>query len=121
MVRHCMNGFGASQQFPGGYFAQPTNMGNHTRTAFAVLPEIGLNVGYEVTPWMNIFLGYTFLYTNNVVRPGNQIDRGINPTQNASFTDTPFTPLVGPARPAFTDNGSSFWAQGLNAGVLFRF
>jgi hypothetical protein len=30
-------------------------MGNHTRTALAVLPEIGLNVGYEATPRMNIY------------------------------------------------------------------
>jgi hypothetical protein len=115
------NGFGSPQRFPGGYFAQPTNMGNHTRTAFAVLPEIGLNVEYEVTRWMNIVLGYSFLYTNNVVRPGDQIDRAINPTQNASFTGVPNSRLVGPARPSFSFRGSDFWAQGLNVGVVIRF
>lgn len=121
LLTNDFNGFGTPQKFLGGYFAQPTNIGNHTRTAFAVVPEIGLNGGYEVTKWMTIFLGYTFLYTNNVVRPGNQIDRGINPTQNASFAGTPPTPLVGPARPAFQSHGSSFWAQGLNVGVTVRF
>jgi hypothetical protein len=115
------NGFGEPQKFAGGYFAQPTNIGTHTRTAFAVIPEVGLNAGYDVTHALTFFLGYTFLYTNTVVRPGDQIDRGINPTQNASFGGTPPTPLVGPARPAFQPHGSSFWAQGLNAGVALRF
>jgi hypothetical protein len=114
------NGYGSPQRLSGGYFAQPTNMGNHSRTAFAVLPEIGLNVGYEVTPWMNIFLGYTFLYTNNVVRPGDQIDRGINPTQNPSFNGV-ISQLIGPARPAHSFHESDFWAQGLNMGVVIRF
>lgn len=121
LLTNDFNGFGEPQKFPGGYFAQPTNIGNHSRTVFAVVPEIGLNVGYKVTNWIILLLGYTFLFTNNVVRPGDQIDRGINPTQNASFGGAPPTPLVGPARPAFTYQESDFWAQGLNVGVAFRF
>jgi Putative beta barrel porin-7 (BBP7) len=121
LLTNDFNGFGSPQRFPGGYFAQPTNMGNHTRTAFAVVPEIGLNVGYQITRRMNIFFGYTFLYTNNVVRPGDQIERSINPTQNASFTGVVPSQLSGPARPAFSFQESSFWAQGLNMGVVFHF
>ncbi len=121
LLTNDFNGFGAPQKFPGGYFAQPTNIGNHSRTAVAVVPELGLNAGYEVTRWLTIFLGYTFLYVNDVVRPGNQLDRGINPTQNASFGGAPPTPLVGPARPAFQSHGSGFWAQGLNVGIALLF
>lgn len=121
LLTNDFNGFGEPQKFPGGYFAQPTNIGNHSRTVFAVVPEIGLNVGYKVTNWITLLLGYTFLFANNVVRPGDQIDRGINPTQNASFGGAPPTPLVGPARPAFKYHESDFWAQGLNVGVAFRF
>lgn len=121
LLTNDFNGFGEPQRFPGGYFAQPTNIGNHSRTVFAVVPEIGLNVEYKVTNWITILLGYTFLFANNVVRPGDQIDRGINPTQSASFGGAPPTPLVGPARPAFEHHESDFWAQGLNVGVTFRF
>ena len=121
LLTNDFNGFGEPQKFPGGYFAQPTNIGNHSRAVFAVVPEIGLNVGYNVTDRITILLGYTFLFTNNVVRPGDHIDRGINPTQNASFGGAPPTPLVGPARPAFEYHESDFWAQGLNVGVTFRF
>lgn len=115
------NDFGPPQRFPGGYFAQPTNIGSHTRSVFAVVPEVGFNIGYRITEWTSVFVGYTFLYTNNVTRPAQQIDRSINPTQSASFGGTPPTPLEGPARPSFKFSGTDFWAQGINVGLAFRF
>lgn len=121
LLTNDFNGLGAPQLFPGGYFAQPTNIGHSTRTVVAVVPEVGLNIGYEVIRGMHLFLGYTFLYTNNVARPGKHIDRGLNPTQNASFAGEPPTPLVGPARPTLTFQGADFWTQGLNVGAVFRF
>jgi hypothetical protein len=84
-LTNTFNGLGTPQRFPGGYFAQPTNIGDFHRAVFAVVPEIGLNVGYDLTGWMTAFFGYTFLYTNNVARPGNQIDRSINPIQSPFF------------------------------------
>ena len=120
LVSNSFNNFGATQTFSGGYFAQPTNIGNHTRTAFAVLPELGLTVGYQITPWASIFLGYSFLYTNNVVRAPQQVNREINPNGAPGFT-SPTTPVTGPAEPSFKFNSSDFWAQGLNVGLGFRF
>jgi hypothetical protein len=115
------NGGGEPESFPGGYFAQPTNMGRRSRTVFAAVPEVKLNLAYDLTRRLTIFLGYTFLYAHNMVRPGTQIDRGINPTQNASFTGTMPSLLVGPARPKFSFRSSSFWAQGVNLGLTYRF
>jgi len=115
------NDLGPPQKFPGGYFAQPTNIGRHTRSVFAVVPEVGLNVGYRITEWVSVFVGYTILYTNSIARPAQQIDRNINPTQSASFGGAPPTPLEGPAHPSFKFNGSDFWAQGLNVGLAGRF
>ena len=115
------NDLGPPQRFPGGYFAQPTNIGSHTRSVFAVVPEVGLNIGYRITEWLSVLVGYTFLYANSVARPAQQIDRNINPTQSASFGGTPPTPLEGPAHPSFKFNGSDFWAQGLNVGLAGRF
>jgi hypothetical protein len=115
------NDFGPPQRFPGGYFAQPTNIGSHARSVFAVVPEVGINIGYQITQWVSVFVGYTFLYTNSVARPAQQIDRNINPTQSASFGGAPPTPLEGPAFPSFKFNGSDFWAQGLTVGLAGRF
>lgn len=121
LVTNDFNSFRAAQTFSGGYFALPSNIGSHTRAAFAVVPEIGLNVGYRITEWASVFAGYTMLYTNNVVRPGKQIDRSINDTQSVAISGDPAARLAGPARPSFTFNSSDFWAQGLNMGLAFRF
>ena len=88
---------------------------------FGVVPEIGLTAGWRLTPSLSLVAGYTFLYMNTIARPGNQIDRTINPTGIPSFSGEPPASLAGPARPAFTFNGSDFWAQGLNVGLTFSF
>jgi hypothetical protein len=88
---------------------------------FAVVPEVGLNVGYRITERVSVLVGYTFFYTNSVACPAQQIDRNINPTQSASFGGTPSTVLEGPAHPSFKFNGSDFWVQGLNVGLAGRF
>jgi hypothetical protein len=103
----------------GGLLALPTNSGRFHRDEFAVLPEASVNVGYQVTDHMRAFVGYTFLYLSNVVRPGDQVDLGINATQlpTASGPGT----LVGPARPTFAFRDTDFWAQGINFGLEFRY
>jgi hypothetical protein len=105
---------------PGGILAQPTNIGRHTRTAFNVVPEAGLELGYQVRPWLRATIGYTFLYWNTVARPGAQIDHAI------SFAQVPTDPSFGtgslathPALPS--PHESDFWAQGVNIGLTFRY
>jgi hypothetical protein len=102
----------------GGLLAQPTNIGNYSRDVFVVVPEIGMNLGYQLTEHVCVFAGYTFLYVSNVVRPGDQIDLGVNPTQVPSANGP--VGLVGPRRPAFAFHDTDFWAQGINLGVGFQ-
>ena len=112
--------FGALQTFPGGYFAQPTNIGRHFHEHFAVAPEFTFNLGYRFCNNLRAFIGYNFLYLSDVVRPGSQIDRVTNPTQSPAFfglTDG----LVGQARPAFQANQNDFWAQGFQFGIVLSF
>lgn len=109
------------QSFVGGLFAQPTNIGSYRRDVIAVVPEAGLNVGFRVTDWASILVGYSFLYASNVVRPGNQIDRSINPSQSQAISLNNPATLVGAARPSFKFQGSDFWAHGLNAGLALNF
>jgi hypothetical protein len=97
----------------GGLLALPTNIGLYTRDRFGFVPEVGLNLGYQVTPWLRGFVGYNFLYWSSVVRPGTQIDLGINP----NFLPSAATPATGPARPTFVGSGSDLWVQGLTFGV----
>lgn len=109
---------GNSVRQPGGLLALPTNMGSYSRDKFAVVPELGINVGRQLTDHLRVYVGYNLLYWSSVVRPGDQIDFVVNPTQ----LPTPAGPgvLVGPARPAFSFRDTDFWAQGVNLGVEFR-
>jgi hypothetical protein len=104
---------------PGGLYALPSNIGEYTRDRFAVVPEAGVLIGYQITRTLRAIVGYTFLYNSAVLRPGNQIDRGINVSQLPSQVG-PGT-LVGPARPAPILHGSDFWAQGLSFGLELRY
>lgn len=104
---------------PGGIYAQPTNIGEYSHDRFALLPEVAVRMGVQMTPRVRYFVGYNFLYLSSVVRPGNQIDGGINPTQLVSATGVPTGPLVGPARPTPLFEESKFWAQGLTFGGEF--
>jgi hypothetical protein len=98
----------------GGLLAQTSNIGNYSRGMVSMVDEIGLNIGYQFTNHIRGFVGYNFLYWTSVVRPGNQIDPVVNPNL--------IPPAVGggPSRPAFSFNGSDFWAQGINVGLDIR-
>lgn len=115
------NGFGVPKIFPAGYFALPTNRGHRSRTRFAVLPEVNINLSYQIASCLSVQCGYTFLYVSNVLRVGDQIDRHINPTQTPTITGKPSTEVVGSRFPKPRFKASSFWAQGLNAGLVANF
>jgi hypothetical protein len=108
-------GGGAAVTSPGGMLALPTNMGNFSQARFAVVPEVALKAGYQVTSQLRIHAGYDFLFWSNVVRPGGVIDTGINPTRIP-----PGIP-AGVSRPAPRLDGSDFWAQGIDVGAVFSF
>ena len=112
---------GAFASAPGAYLSQLTNLGTASQGHFAVVPEVNLNFGVRLTPWASVVVGYSFLYVSSVVRPGDQIDRIINPTQAPAITGNFGGTLSGPARPALLLRDSDFWAQGLNFGLQFRY
>jgi hypothetical protein len=41
--------YGPTQIFPGGYFALPSNSGDHSRNTFSVVQEVALNRGFRLT------------------------------------------------------------------------
>lgn len=104
----------------GGLLALPSNIGNFSRDRFTVVPEIGFNLGYQITDHWRVFVGYDFLYWSSVVRPGDQIDRVIDVTQIPNFPVPGATP-TGQNRPTVPFKGTDFWAQGVNFGLEFRY
>lgn len=101
------------QTFTGGLLAQRTNIGNYTRDRFALLPEVGVTLGYQLSPRWQANFGYSLIYLDRVVRAGDQIDRTINP----NLLPPELVPFSGPLRPEFDFKESGFWAQGLSFGL----
>lgn len=104
---------------PAGLLALASNSGTFTRNAFAVVPEVGVNLGLRITERFSAFAGYTFIYWSDVARPGDQIDRNLNP--NLIPTSNTFGTPGGPARPAPGIRSTDFYAHGLNVGLSFRY
>ncbi len=100
---------------PAGLLAQSTNIGQYTEDAFAVVPQIGFNFGYEVCCGLWATVGYNFMYWSRVLRPGDQIDTDINLSQLSD------TGLEGLPRPEYLDIATDYWAQGFNFGLAYRF
>jgi hypothetical protein len=123
--------------YSGGLYAASTNSGSHNRDVLGVVPELGINVGYQVTPRLRATVGYSFLFTlGDVIRAGDQINRSVNPNLVHALFNPFFNPVTGlstlppnttafgsgsPAQPAFTFKDTSYWAQGLAAGLEFSF
>ena len=101
-----------------GLLAVSSNSGQFSRNVFAVVPEVGVNLGFQLTDHARIFAGYTFFYWSNVARPGEQIDTSVNPNLVPTFMN----PAVGgPARPSFAFRGTDFFAHGANIGVEVKY
>jgi len=105
---------------PGGLFDIAQDLGRHHKDRFAILPEGGVNLGYQVCSWLRLSAGYTFLWTNTVIRPTNTISPYLNPNL------VPVSPLFNGSFPsAFIRRNvvddSDFFLHGFNAGVEIRF
>jgi hypothetical protein len=101
----------------GGLLALPSNIGHFSSDHVAVIPQFGANLYYQITPWLRANVGYTFLLWPQVIRSGDAIDTTVNP----NLLPPANSPVTGPIHPVFTGGTSTFWAQGISAGLQLRF
>ena len=102
-----------------GLFAQASNIGQVNQTIFAIAPELQFKMGFAVSEHFRPYIGYSCLWLTNAIRPGNQIDRNVNPTQQPVLV--PPGALVGDASPLPSFRPSDFWAHGVQVGMEFRY
>ncbi len=100
-----------------GLYTQSSNIGRHTRNDFAVLPEIGLRFGVQLTESARIYVGYNWMYLSSVVRAGDQIDTRVN----TGFLPPGNTSALGPPLPAFQFRTTDYWLQGVSFGMEVKF
>jgi hypothetical protein len=108
---------GARLDRPGGLLALSSNIGDYSRVRLAAMQDAALNVSYRLTDNMQLRLGYEFVRASSVLRPGQQIDLGVNPAL------LPFNagPASGPIRPWYRPDGEVFWMHGVNLGLAVQF
>jgi len=99
----------------GGVLAVRSNEGTYTRDSFTMIPQLGVELGYQFNDNWRARLGYNILYWGYVIHAAEQIDLNVDP-RNIPVVQDPALPF-----PAFPGKTSSFWAQGLNVGLEFRF
>lgn len=99
-----------------GLYSQPSNIGQYKSIHTSVLPEFEAKFSVDLTERLRFNVGYTFMWINNVVRPGDQMDRNINDQPlNAGRGAAPFVPPP----PQFRQ--SNFYGHFLNVGLEFMF
>jgi hypothetical protein len=87
----------------------------HTLDQFVVIPNFGVEMGYQLTCHLRAFVGYNLIYWAPVMRAGDQIDQNIAPSNWAP-------PVAGNLPfPQYLARQTNFWAQGINVGAEFRF
>jgi hypothetical protein len=100
---------------PIGLFAEPSNSGTFSNHEFAIVPELKAKVTYAFNECLQWFIAYDIFYINKIIRPGNQIDRIINQSQNGLLGGT--GTLTGISSPIPSFNHSGMWIQGLSVGI----
>ena len=110
------NGQTVVNNYDNGIYATLSNINTYTRDQFTVIPQLAVEMSYQLTCRLRGYVGYDLLYWSSIWRAGDQIDLYIDPS------NWPPTPL--PNRlplPTFPGQNSNFWAQGLNLGLELRF
>lgn len=102
----------------GGLFAAASNSGRHARDVFGLLPEATVRLGFHLGPRTRFFLGYNVIYLSDAARPGDQIDRGLDPPQIPVLSGAA---VPAAERPRFNFNSTDFWVQGLVVGLEYRY
>ncbi len=113
---------GTTTTTAGGLLAvQGANIGRYSQDRFAVVPEVGFNLGYQVTDRMKVFVGYNFLYLSNAVRPGEVIDTSLDAARVPNLLPPGAgTPVAGMIRPAPVFSTSGYFVQGISFGLVYR-
>jgi hypothetical protein len=103
------------QVYDAGLLALDTNSGVYRRNMFTMIPQLGLELGYQFNSHWRVHFGYDALYWARVARAADQIDLNVDPR---NFPP----PLAGGTRfPEHLGCTNSFWAQGISVGAELRF
>lgn len=106
---------GSPTRVDGGLLALPSNIGTYQQSDFAIVPELGLNLYWQISACSRMTFGYTVIALPDAVRPGDQVDFDIDSRQIPPGT----YPAARAPEQTFVED--DLWVRGLNWGVEFAF
>lgn len=100
----------------GGVYALRSNIGIYNGSEWSLLPEMGCNVGWELSTRVRLTLGYSVMFLQDIARASNQIDPTINPNLLP-----PAAASASPGRPLFLGELQDIWLQNLSLGMQYTY
>jgi hypothetical protein len=101
---------------PGPLLALPSNVAHTQANRVTLVPEIAFKARFAVAPRCWLTAGYSLLYWNKVLCPGDQMSPVVNVTQLPGRG-----PVVGPPDPKPKFAHTDYFAQGMDFGVHGQF
>src|SRR5262249_40855687 len=95
------------------------NMGRYVRDKFAIIPEAEVKFVYHITDYWSVTLGYNFLFWSEVMRGIEQVNHQLDP--RAIFVLGGNPPILNLGQPPIPFVRNSIWAQGITAGIEFKY
>jgi hypothetical protein len=104
--------------YAGGLLAGPNDIGHHSRTRFAAIPEVTVKFGYQVTEWLRAFIAYDALYLSHMARAGNSsVVDSLNTTVSVANSTNQFSVSA----PTFRFKEQDVWVQGASFGIEINY
>jgi len=105
-----MNGGNAAIQGGNGVLVNSANgYGTDVKDRFAYVPELNINLGYEITRCCRVYVGYDVIYFSSIAKVADQLTTATNnSTFNFGNVSNPTTVIV----PGFKASGSMSTLQG---------
>jgi hypothetical protein len=100
----------------GGIYALSSNIGTFSSSDWVVMPDLGINLGWQASSNLRLTLGYSAFLLNRIARAADQVNFNVNPTLFPGAT-----PIVPPNQPAFNLARNDIWVQTLNVGVELQY
>ncbi len=98
-----------------GILATQSNIGRYEDDQFTIIPQLGLELGYQIRDNIDLFVGYNLIYWPHVQRAADQVDLNVD-SRNWPPVQAGALPFPAPQL-----TSTDFWAQGLNFGVGCRY
>jgi putative beta barrel porin BBP7 len=83
----------------------------------SIVPELGIRLGYDITPHIRTSIGYTLLWWNGIGSATQAVNLNVNP----NLLPPVIPPVVGPVSPAVLFGKSTLVGQGFDFGLELRF